>query len=337
MGNSSSEKSRLKQIVRSLILAQGNVFIKELLRSKQKTGADVTIGSTKAEFEKNLAEAIDDDHITAEDIADWLALTEGWGGQHVYLYPALPSQTSAALRSKVAASPYKALLIANESMAFPEDLQLTAIVVDDEKLLLTWHRGSARFSRAKGKDEIREEGLDRYELRAYLEHRDRAVVRFEWRFDRKFCGLFVQLAYSDPAHDVVFKEVWDVLVAIGAATAPADPIPLVKAVRRIGSLAGSVERGSKWRVDGGYVDMHADADGGIAAVGPVARARQGIDVNEFSSADGQFELPTRDPVPGAAKHLKLSVYGGEGRIRITSQCLRQQVYDLVDEIWHQNA
>lgn len=337
MGNSTSKKSRLKQIVRSLILAQGNVFIKELLRGKQKSGADVAIGSTKAEFEKNLVQAIDDGHITAQDIADWLALTEGWGGQYVYLYPALPKQSSAELKTKVTASRHKKLLITTESVVFPEKLQLTAIIVDEERLLLTWHRGSARFSRAKDKDDILELGLDRYELRAYLEHRDRAVVRFEWRFDRDFCCLFVQLAYNDPAHEAVFREVWDVLTAIGAATGPSDPVPLVNAVRRIGNLAGSVERSSKWHADGGYVDIHADADGGIAAVGPVARARRGIDVNEFSSADGQFELPTHKSVPGAPVHLRLTVHGGAGRIRITSQCLRQQVYDLVDEIWRQNA
>lgn len=337
MPHASEDKAKLKQLVRSIILAQGNVFIKELLRNKQQAGAEVTIGSTKAEFERNLAKAIDDDLITGKELAEWLALTEGWGGQHVYLYPALPAQTSDALRSKIALSPHKALLAPRESVVFPEELQLTGIVVDEEKLLLTWHRGSAWFSRAKHKDDVLEEGLDRYELRAYLEHRDRAVVRFEWRFDRKFCALFVQLAYNDPAHDVVFAEVWEVLVAIGAATAAASPVPLVKAVRKIGGLAGAVERGSKWSTAGGYVDMYADAAGGIAAVGPVARARQGIDVNEFSSADGQFELPTLDPVPGEAKQLKLAVYGSEGRIRITSQCQRRQVYDLVDEIWRQNA
>jgi hypothetical protein len=332
-----SEKADLKQLVRSLILAQGNVFIKELLRSKKNAGEKVAIGSTKAEFERNLAKAIDDNQITGNDIAAWLALTEGWGGQHVYLYPALPTKSVRDLQSQIAASRHGKLLAAGESIAFPEDLQLTAIVVDDEKLLLTWHRGSARFSRAKEMDEPKEVGLDRYELRAYLEHRDRAVVRFEWRFDRPFCGLFVQLAYNDPAHDVVFEEVWDVLIAIGAAATRVNPIPLVRAVRTLGELDGSVERGSKWSTDGGYVDIYADAIGGIAAVGPVARARQGIDVAQFSSADGQFELPTRDAVPGAAARLKLSIYGGEGRIRITSQCRRQQVYDLVDEIWRQNT
>lgn len=48
MAGAATEKAKLKRIVGSLILAQGNVFIKELLRSKQKAGAKVTIGSNKA-------------------------------------------------------------------------------------------------------------------------------------------------------------------------------------------------------------------------------------------------------------------------------------------------
>jgi hypothetical protein len=334
---SRSEKTKLKQIVRSLILAQGNVFIKELLRSKQKAGAEVTIGSTKAEFERNLATAIDDNILAAEDIEDWLALTEGWGAQHIYLFRASGLQKLASLKASIAASKHKALLTPSKLVVFPAKLKLTSIVVDDEKLALTWHRGSTRFSRAKGKDTELLEGLDRYELRAYLEHRDRAVVRFEWLFDREYCGLFVQLAFNDPAHDAVIKELWKVLISIGVAKGPSNPVPLVQAVRELGSIANSVERSSKWRTSGGYVDIYADADGGIAAVGPVARARKGIKVEEFSSADGQFELPTLEPVPGEAKRLRLSVYGGEGRIRISSQCLRKQVYNLVEEIWRQNA
>lgn len=337
MVNAATAKTRLKQLVSSIILAQGNVFIKELLRNKQKAGAQVAIGSNKLEFEANLAAAIDNEQITEADIADWLEQTEGWGAQHVYLYPALPNQKSEVLRGAVEASKHKALLMASESRAFPDELKLTGIVVDSEKLLLTWHRGSAWHSRAKNKDSTLDEGLNHYQMRAYLEHHDRAVVRFEWRFDKMYCGLFVQLAYNDPAHDAVFTEVWDVLVAIGAAAKPSNPVQLVKAVRKFGDVPGSIERGSKWSTSGGYVDIYADAPGGIAKVKPVAQARKGIDTGAFASVDGQFELPTADPVPGAAKELKLSIFGGEGRIRISSQCLRQQVYDLVDEIWHQNA
>ena len=337
MADAATEKAKLKRIVGSLILAQGNVFIKELLRSKQKAGAEVTIGNNKAEFEKNLTDAIDREIITGKDIEDWLALIEGWGRQHVYLYPAPTLQPRDDLVAKASASKFKNLLNPPQIVSFPEDLSLTAIVIDAEKLLLTWHRGSTWYSRAKQKDRVLEEGLDRYELRAYLEHRDRAVVRFEWRFDRAFCGLFLQLAYADPAHSVVFAEVWEVLIAIGATDTQKEPVQLVEAVRNLGAVAGSVERGSKWTVDGGYVDLYANADGGVAAVGPVARTRQGLDVNEFTLADGQIELPMRDPLPGEAKNVKLAVFGGEGRIRISSQCLKGQVYDLVDEVWKHNG
>lgn len=332
-----SEKTKLKQIVRSLIVAQGNVFIKELLRGKQKSGADVTIGSTKAEFEKNLVAAIDNDVVTADDIENWLALTEGWGAQHIYLFRAPKSQRKESIEASILASRYKALLAPSKKVVFPAKLKLTSIVVDSEKLALTWHRGSSRFSRAKTKDTELVEGLDRYELRAYLEHRDRAVVRFEWLFGREYCALFVQLAFNDPDHHTVFRELWRALTSIGVVKKPSEPVPLVNAVRNLGEVADSVERSSKWTTSGGYVDLYANADGGIAAVGPIARARRGINVKEFSSAEGQFELPTLDPVPGEAKKLRLSVYGAQGRVRIASQCLRKQVYEVVEEIWRQNA
>jgi hypothetical protein len=334
---SSAEKNKLKRLVGSLILAQGNVFIKELLRNKQKTNPKITIGGNKAEFEKNLAAAIDADWITSRDVEDWLALTEGWGGQHVYLYQALPKQPHQDLIAKATASRFKGLLNPVQNVSFPNELSLTAIVIDNEKLLLTWHRGSAWFSRAKDKDRELQDGLDRYELRAYLEHQDRAVVRFEWQFAKGFCGLFVQLAIADPAHAAVKEQVWEVLVAIGAVDGPRNPVQLVGSVRKLGSVQGSVERGTKWTVAGGYVDIYADADGGVAAVGPVARTRQGLDVDDFTLADGQFELPTRNPLPGEAKVLKFAVHGGEGRVRINSQCLKTQVYDLIGEVWRQNV
>jgi len=43
----------LTELVRGIVLAQGNVFIKELLRSK-----DIKIGATKAYFEDNMLGAV---------------------------------------------------------------------------------------------------------------------------------------------------------------------------------------------------------------------------------------------------------------------------------------
>jgi hypothetical protein len=46
---SESEADVLRRLVRGVVLAQGNLFIKELLRRKR-----IKIGSTKADFETNL-------------------------------------------------------------------------------------------------------------------------------------------------------------------------------------------------------------------------------------------------------------------------------------------
>jgi hypothetical protein len=47
-------KAALKTVVAQIVLAQGNTFIKELLRSNK-----IPIGSTKADFAENLNAAID--------------------------------------------------------------------------------------------------------------------------------------------------------------------------------------------------------------------------------------------------------------------------------------
>ncbi|MFX7825231.1 hypothetical protein ABTK20_22785, partial [Acinetobacter baumannii] len=76
-------KEELKQIVGSIILSQGNDFIKELLRQNK-----IPIGTTKPEFGRNLSQAIETGALSQEMIEDWLRDVEGWGNQHVYLYRA---------------------------------------------------------------------------------------------------------------------------------------------------------------------------------------------------------------------------------------------------------
>ena len=61
-------KSQLKEKVAQIVLAQGNVFIKDLLRSNK-----ASIGNTKADFAENLAAAIDAGVLTQEVIEAWLA------------------------------------------------------------------------------------------------------------------------------------------------------------------------------------------------------------------------------------------------------------------------
>lgn len=73
--------SRLKRLIDDVVLAQGNDFIKELLRSK-----GLRIGATKTQFRLYLHAAVDDGLLTEADVEAWLHAVEGWGAQHVYLY-----------------------------------------------------------------------------------------------------------------------------------------------------------------------------------------------------------------------------------------------------------
>ena len=52
-------KAQLTELARGVVLAQGNLFIKELLKAK-----GLPIGSTKADFTKNMLHAIDEGALT---------------------------------------------------------------------------------------------------------------------------------------------------------------------------------------------------------------------------------------------------------------------------------
>ncbi|HET6840561.1 MAG TPA: hypothetical protein VFK06_02590 [Candidatus Angelobacter sp.] len=80
-GTPLSDKDRARQLVRTVVLTQGNIFIRELLRRKR-----IPIGITKQNFEANLLEAISVGDLQLVDLIEWLDEVEGWGDQHVYLY-----------------------------------------------------------------------------------------------------------------------------------------------------------------------------------------------------------------------------------------------------------
>ncbi len=75
------EIEALKRLAAGIIRAQGNRFVKDLLRSK-----DIRIGGNKDEFQANLTAAIESGELTLEDVRTWLTSVEGWGDQHVYLF-----------------------------------------------------------------------------------------------------------------------------------------------------------------------------------------------------------------------------------------------------------
>ncbi|MBX9663023.1 MULTISPECIES: hypothetical protein [Sphingomonadaceae] len=138
MADSQLSKAQLKELARKVVVAQGNTFIKELLRN---SGAK--IGTTKNDFSNNLDAAIDADLISQNMLEAWLAEVEGWGDQHLYLVEP-PQIDAATLADSIAASPHAGALNSATSLEFPDALELKHIDLD-EAGLLRWSRLLGQF------------------------------------------------------------------------------------------------------------------------------------------------------------------------------------------------
>ena len=145
----SQTMSQLKDEVRAIILSQGNNFIKELLRQHS-----IKIGTTKKDFAKNIADAIDDGLLTQQKIEAWLEEVEGWGNQHVYLFEA-PIVETADINGLLADSAHKDLIGKGQSFDFPEEFTLSSIHPESDFLSLIWHLGKEGWDRAKSQRPFR--------------------------------------------------------------------------------------------------------------------------------------------------------------------------------------
>jgi len=324
------EGVNMKEIVRPIILAQGNTFIKELLRDN-----GITIGATKADFEKNLFEAIDAGQLTHEMVELWLHKVEGWGDQHVYLF-APPAVDWAGIEAAIRGSQHGSLLDVSFSYAFPDRLALTAARLSAGELSVDWHLGTGAWERAKSKDYQDLIDGDRYEFRAYRDRSDRIVVRFEWRFDRPYCCLFTQLANEGDQHAITRRQVFDDLQAMSVLPGPLPPILLSQAVKSSSRDALLVAHSTKMSTPGGYVDFVATTDAGIGGVEAVRRARAGVQDSDFGSAEGVLSFRTAAH-PTLSRDIKATVYGSDGRFRVWAQCKRDDIYAVADHIWRKNT
>lgn len=327
-----SESFDLKAIVRPIILAQGNTFIKELLRKH-----DIKIGATKADFEKNIFDAIDAGQLKREMVETWLLQVEGWGDQHVYLLSPPSSMTHTDLQAAIKGSAHAGLLSVKVSYDFPDALAMTALRLDHEMLAVDWHLGLGAWERAKSKDHRREIDGELYEFRAWRDRRDRAVVRFEWRFGQPYCCLFTQLSNEGDQHLRTFQQVSADLGALGVISAPLDRVLLSKAVKTSTQDDGIVAHSTRMSAPGGYLELASTTpDAGIGDIEAIRRVRQGVQDSDFGSAEGMLSFP-RTKHTALSRDVRATVYGADGRFRVWVQCQRDDIYLLANLIWQRNA
>jgi hypothetical protein len=324
-------KRRLKKIVEQIVLAQGNIFIKDLLRSN-----NIPIGNTKTDFAKNLNVAIDAGELTQAVIESWLDEIEGWGNQHVYLFEPL-SISRTKIRPALDASKYAGLLDRKVSYEFPDTLTLSAVSFSDDHLSVAWHRSRGAWERAKSKDFRREEGPDCFEYRAYRERFDRSVVRFEWRLSDPYCAVMIQLPNEDEEHAQALSRVWQDLNGLGLTRSPPTKIRLSPAFKRLSRKTEARVQSTRLVTQGGHVELVSTlSEGGIDAVEAVREVRRGVEDANFAGADAMFSF-TAEKYSQLSRTIKMEGYGLESRLRIWVQCKREDVYAILSVIWSNNA
>lgn len=327
MADTQLTKAQLKELANKIVIAQGNTFIKELLRN-----CGAKIGTTKADFSKNLADAIDTDLLSQNSLEAWLAEVEGWGDQHLYLIKP-PNVEYTTLSSGIAASPHAGTLNAATSLEFPDALELKKITLDADGLVMVWHQNKEGWNRWRPRDFVEEEGLERYRFDAYRQRFDRSVVRFAWNFEDQYCAVLIH-RNTEIDHKQVFEDVRAALSAIGCPDAPFVRIPLNQAVK----FAATTSKGThsaRFELDAGYVEVGSTlAEGGIDAVEPVRVVLHNVDTNTFDRAQGMLHFVAEED--GTSRRLAVQVYGSEARLRIWAQCKREDVLQILRLLWDYN-
>jgi hypothetical protein len=329
-----SEKDALIRLVKGVVLAQGNMFIKELLRSR-----GIKIGTTKAEFETNMLGAIESGDLRRQHVDSWLAEVEGWGNQHIYLF-----RTSKSLRndpiwhdpgkveSKVRSAGFAKQWNSQASLEYPPGHTLTGIYFENGTLRFVWHKGLEFWVRAKQKDYKEEIEADTYEFRAYRMRGDRLVTRFEIRPSDGLAAAFLQMAVEEDEHKVALENIKKVVGRLWSFD-EFEPMAVAKAIKTLDAEAlnnkGVSAHSTRLNSGDAYVEFGVrSAQSSYQDSTPVRDARRAVRLGSFTGMHGTFVVPTGDD-SDAVRKVRVQLYGGQRRVKIASQMTAPHVWGVL--------
>jgi hypothetical protein len=325
----------LVRLVRGIVLAQGNVFIKELLRDR-----GIRIGATKADFEDNLIAAIQSGELRAEHIEAWLGEIEGWGNQHVYVY-GIPRglrasvRDAAALERKAIRAGFEDQWNAGTSLEYPPERRLTRINHADGQLSFVWHQGKEFSIRKKERDYREEIDDDIYEFRAYRIRSERAVTRFVARPSESLAAIFIQAPWDEDEHG---RAINDVKASVSRVIAfdELQELAIASAIKRLdtASLSSSsiVAHATRLSSSGAYVEFAAtSAKLGYQEIGPVREVRRAVKPHNFVGLNGNFMLPCTDR-NGDTRAVRVQLYGEQRRLKLAHQMTASEVWSVIQLI-----
>jgi len=338
-----AEIASLKRLAAGIIRAQGNRFVKDLLRSK-----GIRIGTNKDEFEANLNHAIESSHLRIDDVRAWLADVEGWGNQHVYLYKLTPSVSSQLTERKihrrVAAAGLEGVWDGETALAFPDEPTLTSISFTDSVFRLVWQESSPNWTPEPEKNYTKQEGLDLYEYRAFRQVERRAITRFEAHVQEGLAGLFIADPIQGTEHQNAINEakrVIALLFDLGAMERGLVNISTVsknldqRNVPSNNTASDQVKtQRSRLASGGAYVEFAANSRDKAyweePAIQDVRKSVRSQQLLAFQGIDGVFIFQQTEG--GLSRPLRVQLYGKENRIRLWASMDAGEVWTILSKL-----
>ncbi|MDP9194359.1 MAG: hypothetical protein M3P06_21895 [Acidobacteriota bacterium] len=340
--STATEIATLKRLAAGIIRAQGNRFVKELLRRK-----NIRIGVNKDDFERHLSEAIESGQLTLDDVQTWLNEVEGWGNQHVYLYNISSTLrrdlTLPKIRQRVHEAGFDGVWDAPTVMAFPDTPQLTSISFKDSVLRLVWQETSPGWVPVPEKNYTEVEGLDTYEYRAWRKVEWRAVTRFEAHVDTGLAALFIANPIQGEEHKQAVaeaKRVIGMLMTLSILERGQCNITMISRnldqqnmpTNKVPNPAVKAQK-SRLGSGGSYVEFAANSsdkayweEDAILSVRDSVRAQQ---LQVFLGVEGVFVFQAGD---GFSRPLRVQLYGRDHRIRLRAEMDAHEVWTILGKL-----
>jgi hypothetical protein len=337
---SPGETRQLKVLVGNIVRAQGNIFIRELLRDKK-----LPIGTKKDDFEANLYTAIEKGNITRSEILAWLQEVEGWGDQHVYLYSIPDTLVDDQMWSKRdemqkrLPEQQRRLWNSDSPNLFPNKRTLTGIHFDGTTLQFVWHQRLANWVRTPKHDQknVEIEG-DTYELRAYRDRPGRSVQRFVLRLDLRLAAVFLEVPWSKSAHDAARGEIqtatnslvdWKTLKALSAS----DVIKNLDQME-LSALPDFKVASQKTRFADAstYVEFATSSPDAVYQDSQAVReVRRAVRLDDFTGSSGLFRFDTKAPQEGKSRQVRVEIFE-DSRVRLWHQLQATEVWEILNTL-----
>lgn len=275
----------------SHVLSLRRDFIVELLRGRVPFS-----GRRKSELRGQLKQALEEGHLTIEEILTFLAEREPVGKQHVFLYRVDKAinevwRDADAVSELIRAAGREDLLGSALPVAMPEALTLSAIAVDDGEVEIT--AVEARHYTEHLEDLDRPETMDdgtEIEWRAYARRVARSIARLRWHLGSRTAELHITQATERGT----IRDYYDQVVArfVGEVASFLDfsafkPIDLHKVLYKLGQL----EQGGKALTRSREASYESPGGSRVRARSP-SRSASVYGEPEVRQALGSVDTPT---------------------------------------------